>query len=143
VLYYGSKMEFLIMVESHRSLRNALQRAHPKLAEHQAKNARKRGIAVRLRALRDARGLTQDEVAAAAGMTQSMIARLEALTGPVPSLQSIERYVDACGGHLALVISDKEIDSEDAFGDAFAKARGRIPADIDLSVEDPHSPHDS
>ncbi|WP_370046807.1 MULTISPECIES: helix-turn-helix domain-containing protein [Salipiger] len=136
-------MEFLIMVESHRSLRNALHCAHPKLAEHQAKNTRKRGIAVRLRALRDARGLTQDEVAAAAGMTQSMIARLEALTGPVPSLQSIERYVDACGGHLALLISDKEIDSEDAFGDAFAKARGRIPADIDLGIEVCQPPRNS
>lgn len=122
------------MVESHRSLRNALQRAHPKLAEHQAKNALKRGVAVKLRALRDIRGLTQDEVAAAAGMTQSMIARMEALSGPVPSLEAIERYVTACDGHLALFISDKQIESEGSFRDAFAKARSRIPADIDLDV---------
>ena len=131
------------MANNYTSLQTELRRVHPDLAERQSKNARKRGIAVRLRALRDARGLTQDEVAAAAGMTQSMIARLEAMSGPVPSLQSIERYVDACGGHLALLISDREIDSEDAFRDAFANARGRIPGDIDLGIEDPYSPQDS
>ncbi|MFW8635871.1 helix-turn-helix domain-containing protein [Cribrihabitans pelagius] len=123
------------MAKSYKSLRGALHHAHPQLAEHQAKNARKRGIAVKLRALRDARGLTQEEVAAAAGMTQSVIARLESLSGPVPSLGSIERYVNACGGHFALLISDKQIDSEDAFRDAFVKARGRISSDIDLDVE--------
>ncbi|UWR33527.1 helix-turn-helix domain-containing protein [Sulfitobacter sp. W027] len=131
------------MAGNYRSLQTELRRAHPDLAGHQAKNALKRGIAVRLRALRDARGLTQDEVAAAAGMTQSMIARLEALSGSVPSLQSIERYIDACGGHLALLISDKEIDSEDAFRDAFAKARGRIPRDLDLGIEDRQPPRNS
>ena len=123
------------MAKSDTSVRNAIHRAHPQLAEHQARNARKRGIAVKLRALRDARGLTQDEVAAAAGMTQSMIARLESLSGPVPSIESIERYVNACGGHFTLLISDKQIDSEDAFRDAFVKARGRISSDIDLDVE--------
>lgn len=131
------------MTEKCPPLRNELCRARPELAEHQAKNVRKRGIAVRLRALRDARGLTQDEVAAAAGMTQSMIARLEALSGPVPSLESIERYVDACGGHLALLISDKQIDSEDAFKDAFAKAKGRISTDIELGIEDRQPHHNS
>lgn len=130
------------MAGNYTSLQTELRRAHPDLAGHQAKNALKRGIAVRLRALRDARGLTQDEVAAAAGMTQSIIARLEALSGSVPSLQSIERYVDACGGHLALLISDKEIDSEDAFRNAFANARGRIPGDIDLGIEERQSAQD-
>mgnify|MGYP003121062374 CR=1 FL=1 len=61
------------MAKSYTSLRNALHLAHPQLAERQAQNVRKREIAVKLRALRDARGLTQDEVAAAAGMTQSVI----------------------------------------------------------------------
>lgn len=135
VLYYGSTMEILVMVKSYKSLRDALHRAHPRHAEHQAKDVRKRGIAVKLRALRDARGLTQGEVAAAARMTQSMIARLEALSGPVPSLESIERYVTACGGHFALLISDEQIEIEDAFSDAFVKARGRISSDIDFDIE--------
>ena len=59
----------------------------------------------RLSPRRDARGLTQAEVTEAAGMTQSMIARLEAPSGPVPSLESIERHVNACGGQMALLIS--------------------------------------
>ncbi|HIF78177.1 MAG TPA: hypothetical protein EYQ36_11295 [Sulfitobacter sp.] len=67
VLYYDSTMEILVMAKSYTSLRNALHLAHPQLAERQAKNVRKREIAVKLRALRDARGLTQGEVAAAAG----------------------------------------------------------------------------
>ncbi|HBR42132.1 MAG TPA: hypothetical protein DD951_12595 [Sulfitobacter pontiacus] len=128
-------MEILVMAKSYTSLRNALHLAHPQLAERQAQNVRKREIAVKLRALRDARGLTQDEVAAAAGMTQSIIARLESLSGSVPSLESIERYVTACGGHFALLISDKQIDSEDAFNDAFVKARGRIGSDIELNLD--------
>lgn len=90
---------------------------------------------MKLRALRDKRGLTQEEVAAAAGMTQSVIARLESLSGPVPSLASIERYVIACGGHFALLISDTQIDSDDSFSDAFVKARGRISSDIDLDLD--------
>lgn len=122
------------MAKSYTSVQNALHRVHPQLAKHQAKNARKRGVAVKLHALRDARGLTQNEVAVAAGMTQSVIARLESLSGPVPSLESIERYVNACGGHFALFISDKQIDSEDAFRDAFVRARERISSDIDIDV---------
>ncbi|MEP0455093.1 MAG: helix-turn-helix transcriptional regulator [Roseibium sp.] len=73
--------------------------------KRQAKNARKRAIAIELRALRDTRGLSQTEVAEIGGMTLSMIARLEALTGRVPRLELIESYVQACGGHMALHIS--------------------------------------
>jgi len=127
VLCSAGMMEVLVVSEDRMPFQNQLRRARPELAEHQAKNVRKRGIAVRLRALRDAKGLTQEEVAAAAGMTQSMIARLEALAGPVPSLETIERYVDACGGHLALLISDKQIDSE--------RARGRFSEEIELGIE--------
>ena len=124
------------MTKKNMSFREELHHAYPELGDRQAENVRKRGIAIRLRALRDAKGLTQNQVAAVAGMTQSMIARLEALDGPLPRLESIERYVDACGGHFALLISDNQIDSEDPFRDAFAKARGRISEDIDLDVED-------
>lgn len=98
-------LEAFVMTEKTTAFREQLRQARPDLTERQAKNARKRAIAIRLRALRDAGGLTQAEVAAVAGMTQSMIARLEALSGPVPSLESIERYVEACGGQVALLIS--------------------------------------
>ncbi|PHR04117.1 MAG: hypothetical protein COB29_12790 [Sulfitobacter sp.] len=93
------------MCEKALTFRQKLGSARPNLAKRQAKNARKRAIAIELRALRDSRGLSQTEVARIAGTTQSMIARLEALTGPVPRLETIERYVEACGGHMALHIS--------------------------------------
>lgn len=93
-----------------KTFREKFLETRPDLVEHQKKNARKRAIAVKLRALRDARGMTQADVAQAAGMTQSMIARLEALSGPVPGLESIERYVEACGGQMALLISPEAIE---------------------------------
>lgn len=98
------------MSKKAKTFREKLREARPDLVAHQEKNARKRAIAVKLRALRDARGMTQADVAASAGMTQSMVARLEALSGPVPGLDSIDRYVAACGGQMALVISPDAIE---------------------------------
>ncbi len=91
------------------SFRKRMRDARPDVVARQSKNERKAGIAKKLRALRDARGMTQADVAEASGMTQSSVARLEALTGPVPGLESIERYVEACDGHMAVVISPDEI----------------------------------
>lgn len=122
------------MAKSNTTFRDNLHRAQPALADRKRKNSRKRAIAIKLRALRDARGMTQGEVAAAAGMTQSMIARLEALSGSVPSLESIERYVEACRSHLALLIVDDEPINQDGFANAFAQARGCAPSDLALSV---------
>ncbi|MFG6545374.1 helix-turn-helix domain-containing protein [Sulfitobacter sp. 1A13730] len=73
--------------------REYIRKARPDLAEHQAKNVNKRLIEVQLRALRDALGMTQAKVAEAAGITQSVIARLEDRSGPALSLEFIERYV--------------------------------------------------
>lgn len=102
------------MTEKAKTFREKLRDARPDLVAHQEKHARKRAIAIKLRALRDARGMTQDDVAKAAGMTQSMIARIEALSGPVPGLDSIGRYVAACGGQMALVISPEAIELPEA-----------------------------
>jgi len=97
------------MSKATKSFRDRMRAARPDVVERQEKHARKQAIAKGLRALRDSRGLTQNEVAERSGMTQSVVARLEALTGSVPKLESIERYVQACGGHLALIISPDEI----------------------------------
>ena len=67
----------------------------------------KRDIAVRLRDLRDYRGMTQADVTKASGMTQSSVARIESLMGPNPSLKTIERYVEACNGQMEILISAK------------------------------------
>ena len=135
VLSYTLAAKGLSMSKNSNFLQKALHRAHPQLAGHQAKNSRKREIAIKLRALRDKRGMSQEEIAAAAGMTQSVIARLESLSGSIPSLGSIERYVDACDGDLALLISDRKLDKQDTFNDAFVRARGRVSSDIDLDGE--------
>ncbi len=88
-----------------KSFRERMDEARPDIVALKEKHARKTGIAMKLRALRDDRNMTQQDVADASGMKQSAIARMEALTGTVPSLESIERYVIACGGHLELLIS--------------------------------------
>jgi predicted transcriptional regulator len=91
------------------TFRERMAAERPDVLERQAKNQKKSEIAMKLRTLRDARGMTQNDVAKASGMTQSVIARLEALTGPIPSLVSIQRYVDACKGYIDVVISAEEI----------------------------------
>lgn len=95
------------------SFRGRMRAARADVVARQQENAPKRAIAMQLRALRDARGMTQADVARAADMTQSAVARMEALTGPVPSVTSIERYVAACKGHMALMISTETIDLRD------------------------------
>lgn len=92
------------------TFRDRIRDIRPDVVERQEKNARKQSIAKKLRVLRDSRQMTQSDVAGKSGMTQSMIARMEALAGPVPGLESIERYVAACGGHVALIISPDRIE---------------------------------
>ena len=98
------------MTKKNTSFRDQMRDARPDVEKRQRKNAQKHAIAQKLRALRDARGMTQADVARASDMTQSMIARLEALTGPIPGLATIERYVEACEGHMAVVISPEAIE---------------------------------
>jgi DNA-binding XRE family transcriptional regulator len=87
------------------SFRERLKQARPDVAECHRLNERKTGIAMKLRALRDDRNMTQAEVAEAANMTQSSVARMEALKGSVPTIESIERYVAACRGLFEISIT--------------------------------------
>lgn len=52
-----------------------------------------------VKARRDA-GLTQRDVAAAMGTTQSVISRIE--RGSNISIETLDRYVSACGHHLKI-----------------------------------------
>jgi DNA-binding XRE family transcriptional regulator len=92
------------------AFRRALRSARPDVVAHQKKNAHKRAIAIKLRDLRDARGMTQAEVARAAGMTQSEVARLEAPSGSLPTLATIDRYVTACHGEMEIVIRKEHME---------------------------------
>lgn len=79
-----------------------LREANPAGAELLDKSEAKANIARSLRAMRKARNMTQEEVSTASGLTQPLISRLEAPTGPMPDLNSVMRYVSACGGHLSM-----------------------------------------
>jgi transcriptional regulator with XRE-family HTH domain len=82
--------------------------ARPEVVERQKRNSRKSAIALRLRSLRDSKGLSQADVSKATGMTEHCIARLESLVGPLPSIVDLERFVSACDGKVDVVISPNE-----------------------------------
>ncbi len=85
-----------------RSFLQELREANPAGAELLDRNEAKANIARSLRAMRKARNMTQEEVSEVSGLTQPLISRLEALTGSMPDLNSVMRYVSACGGHLSM-----------------------------------------
>lgn len=60
----------------------------------------------RLRELRDARGLSQRQLAERVGTTQSVIARLEA-GGTKPSLSTLERVASALGSVIDIRFQEK------------------------------------
>lgn len=69
----------------------------PAFREAYEANRPRRELALALRRMRKARGLTQADVAARTGMSQSHVSKLEAATGPMPELDTMRRYAEACG----------------------------------------------
>ena len=65
-------------------------------------------IALQLAALRQARGLTQKQVAELLGTKQQAIARLEDPTYSGHSLSMVRRYVEALGASLDVVVVPRE-----------------------------------
>lgn len=111
------------MTRKQLSFADRMRATRPDVVERREANARKREIATQLRNLRDARGMTQAQVAEASGLRQSVVSRLESLSGPVPTMQSIRRYVEACHGHMTLFISPEQIawqEDKEPKGIAFA-----------------------
>lgn len=84
--------------------------ARPDVVERQKRNRCKSDIAMNLRALRDAMGMTQADVANATGMSNHLIAQLEALAGSIPDIKDLQLYVDVCGGDINAVISSTDDD---------------------------------
>lgn len=77
--------------------REQMLAARPEIAERERANAEKGRQAMELRRLRDAAALTQDELAAAAGIEIAEVRRLESLVGPLPPQVEVDRYRAACG----------------------------------------------
>ncbi len=67
-----------------------------------ARHGRRIDLAMLVREMRDAAGLSQTELAERAGTTQSAIARLEDAEYAAHSLQTIEKIAEACGVQLKL-----------------------------------------
>ncbi len=63
----------------------------------------------RLRALRDARGLTQEQLAEMAGLDRTYIGDAE-LGKRNPSLKSIDKLARALGADLLALLSDERLD---------------------------------
>lgn len=78
-------------------------------------------IALQLAALRQARGLTQKQVADLLGTKQQAIARLEDPTYTGHSLSMVRRYVEALGASLDVTVVPSEI------SDAYAAQRRSKP----------------
>ena len=66
------------------------------------RNLRRIDLAMLVREMREAAGLSQQELAARAGTTQSVIARLEDAEYTGQSLKMLERIATACGVNLKL-----------------------------------------
>jgi transcriptional regulator with XRE-family HTH domain len=83
-----------------KDFRSRVLEMRPDAAETRAADEMKRKLALALRALRKRQGLTQKDVETRSALSQPMISRLEAPTGPLPNWDTIRRYVEACGGHM-------------------------------------------
>jgi transcriptional regulator with XRE-family HTH domain len=92
------------------SFRERMDLARPDVVECQKRNYHKSTIALQLRVLRDARGMTQGDVAQATGTAIHHIERMESLIGPIPDIKDLEYYVDACGGDIKTVMLTGETD---------------------------------
>ncbi|MFT3973918.1 MAG: helix-turn-helix transcriptional regulator [Amaricoccus sp.] len=102
------------------TFRERIEQARPDVAGRATGNEVKRKLALALRALRKERGLTQKDIEARSGLSQSMVSRLEAPTGALPNWETVTRYVAACDGHMLLGFSLQRIDEAAFLGRADA-----------------------
>lgn len=75
------------------------------------KNAKKRNLALALRAVRKKAGLSQIEVANRMKVYQSTVSKLESPTGPMPMTETIQRYSSACSA-VAVIAFHQLIEDE-------------------------------
>lgn len=99
------------------SFRADLHALRPDVLDETRRNETKRKLAMALRALRKQKGMTQKDVERNSTLTQPMISRLEAPTGPLPNWETVMRYVEACDGHMLVGFSGQEFDEADYVGD--------------------------
>lgn len=71
--------------------------ARPEIAERERAHPEKGRQAMELRRMRDAAELSQEQVAATAGVEIAEVRRLESLVGALPTSDEVSQYRAACG----------------------------------------------
>jgi transcriptional regulator with XRE-family HTH domain len=99
-----------------KSFRSKVLELRPDVVESKANNDFKRQLAMALRALRKNKGLTQGDIESRSSLTQPMISRLEAPTGPLPNWDTVVRYVEACEAHMLVGFSPHEFNEHNLGG---------------------------
>ncbi|TNF14642.1 MAG: hypothetical protein EP320_06500 [Rhodobacteraceae bacterium] len=82
-----------------KSFRDAILEARPEIAEREAEFRDKIHLAMKLRALRDAANLTQDQIATLSELSLEDVQACEALTGEMPAQDHVAAYRSAIHTH--------------------------------------------
>lgn len=96
------------------TFRDKVRAKHPGIARRAQGHAVKRNLAFALRSIRKVKGISQKDIENHSGLAQAAVSRLEAPSGPLPNLETIRRYLDACDVDLDIGLywdSDLEIAS--------------------------------
>lgn len=86
-------------------------------------------LAKALRALRRAADLSQRELAGQAGLPKSTIGRIEAGEISNPTFRTVERLVNAAGGHMTVSVAPDPL-QDSGITELLALAKSRAPDDI-------------
>jgi DNA-binding Xre family transcriptional regulator len=82
-----------------RSLGNVMKKAFTaKVREEIRRKAKEKAARIRLQQLREARDISQEEVARTMGISQAALSRLE--HRPNITIGTLQRYIEALGGQL-------------------------------------------
>lgn len=84
------------------NLQEAARKRRPDAVELLEEDPLRVQIARQLRTARKEAGLTQAQLSEASGMSQPVISGMESPTGPMPEIESMDRFMQACGKKLTL-----------------------------------------
>ena len=96
------------------TFRDKLRAANPEIAERAEAHVIKESLARSLRSIRKSKGIVQTQIEARAEMAQTAVSRLEAPRGALPNLETLRRYLEACGVEMKFDLQ------EDADGGTFS-----------------------
>jgi len=96
------------------TFRDKLRAANPEIAERSDLHDIKESLARSLRSIRKSKGIVQTQIEARSELAQTAVSRLEAPRGALPNLDTLRRYLEACGVEMKFDLQ------EDAVGGTFS-----------------------